>query len=220
MEKMMEVLNMKNPHINGFADQNDPEALLYLDKLKAVKDALGAGRLYCRYIDGDRKGSVAKLIPDPAYSHLKDEDPAIRHSYSSWQKGPWFCFENDMFFMIATWNSRKNKVKETWSYYSQFEFIIGDDVETVWEKFDAKAAKEEVLKNPDQKDIDGNILKVDDNVMFINARYGSRMVLERGRIKEFKVVVDSKKTSISTVIENGEGALSTLSYPEDMVCRI
>lgn len=216
----MEVLTMKNPYLNGFADEKDPQALLYLDQLKAVKEALREGKLYCRYTDGDRKGSVAKLIPDPAYSHVKDREPGIRYSSSAWQKGPWYRFENDMFFMIATWNGRKNKVKETWSYYSEFEFIIGDTVETIWAKFDAKAAKEEVLKNPEQKDIDGNLLNVGDAVMFINARYGSRMVLERGRIKEFKVVVDSKKTSISTVIENGDGALSTLSYPEDMICKI
>lgn len=216
----MEVLKLKNPYLNGFGDENDPIALEYLDKLKAIKEALNSGRLYCQYIDGDRKGSVAKLIPDPSYTNAMANVPSIRYSSSAFQKGPWYRFENDMFFMIATWNGRKNKVKETWSYYSQFEFIIGDNIETVWQKFDAKTAKEEVLQNPNQKDIDGNVLNVDDNVMFINARYGSRMVLERGRIKDFKVVVDSKKTSISTVIENSEGALSTLSYPEDMVCKI
>lgn len=216
----MEVLNLKNPYLNGFADENDPVALSYLEQLKSVKEALTSGRLYCRYVDGDRKGSVAKLIPDPAYSHIADRVPDIRYSASSWNKGPWYRFENDMFFMIATWKGRKNRVKETWSYYSQFEFLIGDNIETVWEKFDAKAAKEQILKNPDQKDIDGNVLTVGDKVMFINARYGSRMVLERGTIKEFKAVVDSKKTVITTIIENSEGALSTLSYPEDMVCKI
>lgn len=216
----MEVISLKNPYVNGFADENDPEVLAHLAKLKAVKQALLDGRLYARYIDGDRRGSVAKMVPDPAYSGANDREPGIRYSSSHFQKGPWYRFENDMFFMIATWNGRKNKVKESVSYYSQFELIIGDNVETIWQKFDAKSAKEEVLKNPDQKDIDGTVLNIGDNVMFINARYGSRMVLERGRVKEFKVVVDSKKTSISTVIENSEGALSTLSYPEDMVCKI
>lgn len=216
----MEVINIKNPYLNGFADEKDPQALAYLNQLKVLKKAIREGRLYCRYTDGDRKGSVAKLIPDPAYSHIEDREPSIRYSPVSWNKGPWYRLENDMFFMLATWKGRKNKVKESWSYYSQFEFIVGDGVETIWEKFDAKSAKEEVLKNPDQKDIDGNILAVGDNVMFINARYGSRMVLERGKVKEFKVVVDSKKTSISTVIENNDGSLSTLSYPEDMVCKI
>lgn len=220
MEEVLIVLEMKNPYLNGFADENDPVALDYLGKLKAVKEALGSDRLYCRYVDGDRKGSIAKLTPDPNYSHIEDRMPEIRYSSYRSQNGPWYQFENDMFFMIATWKGRKNKVKESWSYYSQFEFIIGDDIDTVWCKFDAKSAKEEVLKNPDQKDIDGNILNVGDKVMFVNARYGSRMVLERGTVKEFKVVVDSKKTSISTVIENGEGVLSTLSYSEDMVCKI
>ena len=216
----MEVISLKNPYINGFADENDPEALAYLAKLKAARQALQDGRLYARYFDGDRKGSVAKMIPDPAYSRANGYEPGIRYSSSHFQKGPWYRFENEMIFMIATWKGRKNKVKECSGYRSEFELIIGDNIETIWCKFDAKSAKDEVLKNPDQKDIDGKVLNVGDNVMFINARYGSRMVLERGKVKEFKVVVDSKKTSISTIIENSEGALSTLSYPEDMVCKI
>ena len=217
---MTQTITLDCPYLNGFADQNDPKALEYIDQFKLAKAALNEGRLYLRYLDGDRKGSIARLIPNPEYQALRFREPGIRYVSSAFQKGPWYCFESDVLYVIATWKGRKNRVRETVHNRNAFELLIGDDIETVWEKFDSKTAKEVVLQNPDQRDIDGNILAVNDRVMFINVRYGSRMVLERGTIKEFKVVVDSKKTSISTVIENDHGILSTLSHPTDMVYKV
>jgi hypothetical protein len=87
--------------------------------------------------------------------------------------------------------------------------------------FDAKAAKAEILKNPDQKDINGKVLGVGDRVLYINARYGSRMILDQGTVKEFLAAANSKGHSIATVITSEDGGEeSSLQYPESMVYRM
>lgn len=208
------------PFLNGFENENDPVALRYLEQLKEVHNALHAGTLYIRYVKGDRAGSIAHVKPDPAYSKANDREPAIRFNRSFSNKSD-FRFENDRFYVIATWDGRRNQVKESLPFYNQeIEILLDYDGPTVWQKFDAKAAKEEVLKNPDQKDIDGNVLNIGDRVFYINARYGSGFGLERGTIKEFKAVVDSKSTTISTIVVNDQGVESKLNYPESMTCKI
>ncbi len=215
----MEVLRYDQylPFINGFKDDKNPDVLIYLEGLKRAYAALHAGTLYARFISGDRTGSVVKLTHNPAYRH--QEEPGIRYSPVSFRDGPWYRFENEYFFCVCSWDDRRNTVKVNFPN-RVIELLLNYDGPTVWAKFDAKSAKEKVLQNPDQKDIDGNVLSIGDKVMYINARYGSRMGLERGTVKEFKVVVNSHTTSISTIIENVTGELSTLSYPEDMVCKL
>lgn len=124
-------------------------------------------------------------------------------------------------YCIATWDGRRNKVKVTVpNHYEPAEILLDYDGPTIWEKFDAKAAKEELLKNPDQKDIKGNVLSVGDRVLYINARYGSRMTLDEGKIVEFAASVNSKAHAFSTIIESDTGEQSTLQYPESMVYKL
>jgi hypothetical protein len=213
----MEVISLKNPYPNGFEDKEDPSVLSYIDNLLRVRKAIEEGNAYIRYIDGDRKGSVAKLKFDSDYTNsYLPEVSAFRYTYNLNAK---FKVDNDRFYCVATWKGRSNKVKVSLPG-PQIEVIIGDDVETVYKMFDHKAAKEEILKSPNQKDIDGNILSVGDNVMFINISYGSRMYLQRGVITGFKVVANSKSSKITTVIENEQGIKSELNYPQDMVHKI
>lgn len=200
---------------NGFSDQNDPEILEYLDKLKQVYTAFIAGRLYIKFVEGDREGSVAKVEANPNYNEPKE--PLIQSSYSGRQS----CLRlyNNRFNAIATWKGRRNKIQIVLPDREAI-FLIGDNIETVWCKVDYSDLKAEIQKNPEQVDIDGTTLAVDDKVYYINARYGSRMTLSRGKIKEFKVVVNQNKTEITTVIEAEDGELSSISYPESMVCKI
>lgn len=188
-----------------------------MKELIAVYKALNAGTLHCRFVAGDREGSIAKLTIDP---DVKNEPPLIRHKYGGWNNDKWkFQICNYYFSTICTWKGRKNKVK-LFLPHREVELLLNYNGPTIWEKFDAKAAKEEVLKNPDQRDIDGNVLCIGDSVLFINARYGTRMVLSRGTITEFKVVANSRGATITTVINDEGGARSELSYPQDMVYKI
>ena len=209
-------LKMPNSIINGFTTEDDPEALKYLKDLKAVYEALNDGTLHCRFTDGDRKGSIAKLSLEPG---APNETPVIGHRYGGAWDGVAFTIRNHYFYTICSWAGRKNKVKVSFPHH-EAELLLGYKGPTVWEKFDAKTAKEEALKNPDQRDIDGNVLCIGDSALFINARYGARMVLSRGTITEFKVVANSKGATITTVINDEGGARSELSYPQDMVYKI
>lgn len=209
-------LKMPNSIINGFTAEDDPEALKYLKDLKAVHEALNDGTLHCRFTGGDRKGSIAKLSPEPG---APNEAPVIGHRYSGVWNGRAFTIRNDYLYTICSWAGRKNKVKVSFPHH-EAELLLGYKGPTVWEKFDAKTAKEEALKNPDQRDIDGQVLGVGDQVLYINARYGARMVLTHGTIKEFKAVADSKGVTITTIVENKDGELSAMLYPESMIYRV
>lgn len=206
------VPNLSKYHV--FDTPDDPQAVVLLNEHKLVKQALIDGNLYGRFIDGDRKGSVTKLIPDPSMPTGLIREVKVESSrYNSGYR-----IEGGYLWCVCTWKGRKNKVKVTLPH-RDIELLIGDSIETIWSKFDAKAAKQEVLKNPNQKDIDGNVLTIGDKVLYINARYGSGMTLERGTVKEFKVVVNSESTSISTIIESDGGETSSLTYPQRMVYK-
>ena len=149
----MKVITLKMPSsiINGFATEDDPEALKYIKDLEAVYEALNNGTLHCRFTGGDRKGSIAKLSPEPG---APNEAPVIGHRYSGVWNGRAFTIRNDYLYTICSWAGRKNKVKVSFPHH-EAELLLGYEGPTIWEKFDTKAAKEEALKEPDQRDIDG-----------------------------------------------------------------
>lgn len=185
-----------------------------LARYMEVYDAITAGTARIRYIDGDRKGSIAI----PVFRHNGEYRPKVeakrRYSGDPLTYDIGHCY----FFCDATWEGRKNKVQVTMPS-REVEVLLGYEGPTIWEKFDAKAAKVELLKNPDQKDIYGKVLSIGDPVLYINARYGSRMVLTEGKIVEFKVSVDSSGHTFATIIESLTGEQSSLQYPEDMVYK-
>ena len=217
----MKVIILKDPFPNGFAPKDQAAAEAALETYQEVYDAIEAGTACVRFIDGDRKGSIARVQFDPAYSHIPKNRPVIGYRRSSYygDRAANQEIEHTRFWCVATWDGRKNKVKITLPEYES-EILLDYDGPTIWEKFDAKAAKEDILKNPDQKDINGNLLSIGDPVLYINARYGSRMTLEEGKVKEFTVSVNSKDHTITTVIESKTGELSSLQYPESMVYRM
>ena len=209
----MKIVNVKSPYNNGFENENDPTALAYIETMKEVREALKEGRLFARFISGDRKGSVCKLVP----KYDKEYETYIKRLRLNFN-GINYTLENCYLFCLGKWTGRSNKPQITLPN-KDIEVIIDYDGPTVWKVFDKKAAKEEILKTPNQRDMDGNLLEVGDKVLYINARYGSGMRLDRGVVKEFKVSVDSNTHSISTVIENEHEILSTINDSSNMVLK-
>lgn len=209
----------KFEYVNGFADENDPDVAIYIQQQHTLIDKLLAGTLYIKFIDGDRKGAIAKVSPNTkTYGDNAARKASIGHSYSSWNRDKPWRVNNDRFYTIATWTGRSNKVQVNLPS-KDIVFLPNYTGPTVWALFDRKAAKEEALKAPDQYDIDGKLLDIGDEVLYINARYGSGMELEHGKIKEFKVSIDSRKKEFFTVVENAEGVLSTISRSENMIFK-
>lgn len=216
----MKVMSLKNPFPNGFASKDQDAAQAALGKYQEVYDAIVAGTACIRFIDGDRKGSIARVCPDPAYDHLPSRRPVIGYRHpNSWDREVNQQIDNTYMWCLATWDGRKNKVKVSLPD-RDIEVLLDYDGPTVWEKFDAKAAKAELLKNPDQKDINGKVLSIGDPVLYINARYGSRMTLEEGTITEFAASVNSRDHSFATIITSKSGEQSSLQYPESMVYKM
>lgn len=199
---------------NGFVDINDPEMIAYLDEAIAAHDAFFANQLYAKFVSGERAGSIAKLELNPKY--YTPDVPKIEQGYN--YKGNCFRILNDRFHCIATWNGRRNKIQVAVPS-EEIILLVGNNIETVWAKEDHSERHAELQKNPGQVDIHGQSLAVGDDIYYINARYGSRMTLTRGVIKEFKIIVNTSKTEITTIIESG-GELSSLSYPESMVLKV
>ena len=213
----MKVFPLRDPFPNGFAPKDAAAAQAALENYQAVYDAIVAGTACIRFIDGDRKGSIARVHLDPAYDHLPCRRPIIEYRQPSyWDREANQQIQHTYIWCVATWDGRKNKIKINVPN-DEIEVLLEYDGPTIWEKFDAKAAKADLLKSPDQTDINGKVLSIGDSVLYINARYGSRMTLEEGKIVEFAASVNSKGHTITTIIESLSGERSSLLYPEDMV---
>jgi hypothetical protein len=211
---------LKSPYYNGFADENDPKVVEYILAQHTLIDKLLEDTLYIKWIDGDRKDAIAKVIPNrKTFGDNAAEKARVIRRYNGWNRDAPYFIQNDRFYTIATWADikRKNQVQVNLPD-RDVVFLPNYTGPTVWALFDHKAAKAEALKAPNQYDIDGNRLDVGDKVLYINARYGSGMELEHGTIKEFKAVVDSRKTEIFTIVVNKNGVESKISNPSNMIC--
>jgi hypothetical protein len=212
---------LKAPYYNGFADENDPKVLEYIEAQHTLIDKLLEGTLYIKWIDGDRKGAIAKVVPNrKTFGDNAARKAKVYCRYNSWNRDAPYYIENDRFYTFATWTDikRKNQVQVNLPHRDTV-FLPNYTGPTVWALFDHKAAKTEVLKNPDQYDIDGELLSIGDPVIYINARYGSGMELCHGTIKEFKASVDSRRTEIWTIVTSSEGVESKISNSALMIYK-
>lgn len=202
----------------GYFDvEDDPTAVAYCAARNALFDQAVNGTLYVKFIAGDRKGSIARVQIDPSFNHHRAEISSVRRYYSDSRQQ--FEITNTWIYGIARWDKRKNSC-QVHLPNPEVIFLPNYQGPTVYEMFDKKAAKEALLKNPDQHDIDGKLLSVGDKVLYINARYGSGFVLCHGTIKEFKVTADSKGHSFSTIVQlDGDDEESSISYPSQMIWK-
>jgi hypothetical protein len=203
--------------VGYFKAEDDPSAVTYCADRNALFDQAVSGKLYVKFIGGDRKGSIARVQIDPDYNHRPAEISEMRRYSSSEQR--LFEITNTWIYGIAKWDKRKNSCQVSLPN-DEVIFLPNYEGPTVYEMFDKKAAKEKLLKNPDQRDIDGRPLAVGDEVLYINARYGSGFVLNHGTIKEFKVTADSKGHSFVTIVKNDDAdEESSISYPSQMIWK-
>ncbi len=135
--------------------------------------------LYVRIEDSELAGSIAKFTTDD--SKVDNATKYVRFY------GNTTNYEITVPYISGhlTWTGRKNKRKASGGY-DDITFLLGYDGETVFLKEDFSAAVE-AQKTAKRLDIDGIELTVGDPVIYINARYGSGMLLEHGTITEFKV---------------------------------
>jgi hypothetical protein len=84
---------------------DDPEALAFCAARNELFDRAQRGELFGKFIDGDRKGSIARLTIDPKYNQKRCE---IRRRPSYYRDSK-ETFELDWYFFaaIAKWDKPK-----------------------------------------------------------------------------------------------------------------
>lgn len=211
---------LSTPRRSYFDERDDAEAVAYCNARNALLEQAIKGTLYVKFVAGDRKGSIAKVHIDTEEHPYNERKAEIIEKYRGhWDKKTQYEIENSYFFGTAKWDKRKNTCKLTMPSEDTV-FMPNYQGPTVYEMFDKKAAKTELLKNPEQFDIDGKPLAIGDKVLYINARYGSGFGMCHGTIKEFKAVVDSSGHSFTTVVQNDDGdQVSSISNPSDMIYK-
>jgi hypothetical protein len=215
-----DTFDLQTPSQHYFDSETDADAVAFCNARNALLDQAINGTLYIKFVDGDRKGSIAKLVIDVEEHPYNERKAEVERCRSSWSNEKvQYQIDNTYFFGTAKWDKRKNSCKVSFPS-KEIVFLPNYEGPTVYEMFDKKAAKEELLKNPDQHDIDGKLLAVGDKVLYINARYGSGFGMCHGTIKEFKVVADSSGHSFTTVVQmDGEDQLSSISNPSEMIYK-
>jgi hypothetical protein len=201
------------PKVYSFEREDDPEALQFIKIRNYLRERLLNGTLYVKFVKGNRAGSIAKVECDGP--GMNEKSSLIYHG--TW--GPRWIIDNPYFSLRAKWDKRKNSCH---LLLPNEEVVILPNYQgqTVYEMFDKKSAKEAALKNPNQYDIDGKLLEIGDEVLYINARYGSGFELCHGAIQEFKAASDSYGNTISTIVKHADSdQVSSISNPTTMIWK-
>lgn len=191
---------------------NEMDAIIYAGK-----------PLYIRFEKGDRKGSIARFEhsdPSPYTDYHCNARLGGFEAYLSRGTGiqpPEYAHRGAG--GTFKWDRRRNTVKESRLLRDDYTWLKGYTGPTVWEKFDAKAAKAELLADPKQTDIDNKSIAIGDKVLYINARYGSGMVLSHGVINRFEARADSQGTEIFTIVVDDTGTESKMRMPDQMLYK-
>lgn len=128
------------------------------------------------------------------------------------------------------WDDRKNTTKFRVNYEKEIVYLPNYTGETFWFMFDPKEyAKEHGEPVEDRL---GNELKVDDVVIYVNARYGSGANIDFGVVREIKrkgvrnsyrkiTYVDTTVIIESIAVNEDDGPLmSKITKPERIVMKI
>lgn len=219
---MTQEIILEEPYPNGSVELM-PEGQQYVAYMHEIWELYMDGKpIYVKYLEGDRKGSIARFVPgDPSYGDRCFPEPQV-HRSDVWAPGSgrrvYGYRYNNYAFGICHWDGRRNKVKESLS--RNFAWLKGYDGPTVWMKFNAKEAKAELLKKPNQKDIDGNVLRVGDKVMYANIRYGGGTMLCHGTIARFEAKANSRRKSVNTIVVMDDGdEESCITKPHQLIWK-
>lgn len=171
------------------------EDLLKDEGFLAMKDIyehlLEYGWCHVRILEGDYEGSVAKFTLDKGCSlkelyrriYTREEIYNVIYSFSG----------------KLSWKGKRNNPKFQLINRSCEVILNGDHNLEVFARFDLEKEKEKLLQNQ-VYDIDSNELKVGDEVLYLNMRYGSGGSLCHGKIKEFKA--HARVGYVSVIISN------------------
>lgn len=170
------------------------------------------GFCYVKILKGDYTGSIAKFYPSDY--ELKDEDVVNHRTRSSTNRNVKCYWSGKL-----KWEKRKNNPNFDMSYDTAI-ILVDYQGETEYLRLDLKAGKETLLQQTKLYDINGKEIKIGDNVLYLNLRYGSGGSLCYGVVKGFNAHVRAGFVSVIISNKDKPEEESDLNYPSQQVCII
>lgn len=196
-------------------DQKEAECKRVCQMFEEIADLAEANKpIYIKILAGDYAGSIARLIDASNSTTVLTK----RHRHDSSAPPQYSAHTHGRF----VWDGRKNNIQANihGNYDPKFAYMRGYEGPTVFEKFDAKKVREEMIANADVRDIHDHKVEVGDEVAYINARYGSGAQLEIGTVDRFEATANSYSRSLYTIIKNGKGEESKLQFPDKQLMKL
>lgn len=215
---MVKKISLENPFPGG-TPVREPSGEEFIEALREMQAKHDRGELvYVEILDGDRKGSIARYRPKETTAEVY-EGPVFLVGIGRQNGWHYKGYGSG----TLHWDGRRNTptVRPGTYYADKMAYLPDYTGPTVWEKFDAKAAKEAILADPQVEDMDGRLLSVGDEVVYINIRYGSGTRLDRGTVVRFDVSVSSKHEQVWTVVRKKDSdEESRISCAPDMIVKL
>jgi hypothetical protein len=212
---------LTHPFPNGSeGNKIHPDGQKFIDLFNEMGKLQEQGKcIYIKILTGDRKGSIAKFVTDTE-NYKNNKYLTVKCSYSGVDysgleystKKIHYNTEGTHGYFI--WDGRRNKIQaDLWATFEgseKYAWLKDYNGPTIYRLFDKKKHIKKRLKSIPQKDINGEVLKIGDEVLYCNIRYGCGTVLCKGTIKDFKGKTrkdysDKQRTSIYTIVLNEDG---------------
>jgi hypothetical protein len=220
--------DLNNPFPNGSksegygVEHQHPDGLAYLEMFERMEMLRQAGEpIYIEIVAGDRKGSIAKYVTDnPIETNTRNFD---RGSFRN-KDWYWGYYVKTTGHLI--WDGRKNKIQCPLQWGREYEWLEDYEGETVYKMFDKKKAKDDLIKNAKPLDMDGNVLKIGDNVLYVNLRYGDGAQLTRGTIVGFDGSIAERNTRyagddvVYTLVHDNDGEESKIRKSKQLILKV
>lgn len=213
---MIEEISLQEPYsgriYNNQLDDYKINLQNFKSNLKDFVEKVEQGEIvYVKIIrPSDYKDSIAKVS---IKGEIYDSVIGSYHDRETYHRGT----KEKFFRPCLTWDGIKNKIHP---YLGDLVWMKGYEGPTILKKFDTKAAKKELLNNYKFKDLDGTVLKVGDEVLYINARYGGGMQLNYGIVDRFEASVGADRQEVFTIVKNLTGEESKISNSEAFIKKM
>ena len=210
----MKSFNLGNPYPNGFKYNDDQKALVFLEVLREIKNKAEMGEdIYIKILSGDYTGSIGKFIPERMEENIVYSDRVYTQGFN-YTSGYRLYFN---YKGRIKWDGKRNNIE---CYFSHnFEYLTDYKGPTILQKIDKKKEREKLLESTKQYDINGRELKIGDEVLYVNIRYGSGMQLQHGKILRFEAKVNSQVKKTFVIVGNKKNLKleSKIEHPSDLI---
>lgn len=214
-----------------------PEGTALCELMVEIARKVDAGeRVYFGVTEGEYAGSIFRFeqhensLKDRGYGHGRywDEVMKMKAPFGGVSGGSWSIWQWNAptLYGRMRFNKRKNNPGMDVRVNGQCVYLPDYAGDTVYKKFDRKAAEQALMEEIEIRDRNGVVLAEGDSVIYVNLRYGSGGQLDYGTIKTIRVKAQKsprgKKINyeINVVIKNRDAdEESTIRVPNQLIIK-